>query len=216
MRPVSDLEKFHSAVVDRINKIRRIYASHRGSTQRPGPRDFAFCVIELDNLIINALREYAVSSLRSARTKKGKRITSTCIYTSHEEIGAVYLSLINNQKFVRLGSPRVISRRDEPSWRDPKNIEKLLAYYSTSNFSSFQTALSLNSAVFRDIALFRNFYAHRCSDTWHKCKRWLSQNNFKSMTHPDEFVGTAVHTVSVQKYEDWLSDLELFFDCCTD
>ncbi|MNL57701.1 hypothetical protein D3C87_1812860 [compost metagenome] len=96
--------------------------------------------------------------------------------------------------------------------RDPKNIEKILRSCGASNLPSFQNALALNTNVYRDLVKLRNFYAHRCKDTWQVVDNLARNLGVVSLDHPDDLVCYVITGRPVTIFEDWLSDVEIFFE----
>ena len=169
-------------------------------------------VIELDNLIISTLRESTVSSLVRTRTVSGHRVATNRSFQREGEISAHILSIVNSVTFLRLNRPSWIARKDEPTVRDPKITEKILIGCGASNLPSLQNALALNLSLFRDIPPLRNFYAHRNEDTWRKVKDKARAMGILVTRHTDELVQAAIIGRPASIFEDWLGDLEIFFE----
>lgn len=210
MRACSDLGKLHAAVLTRINRLRSKYDVSKGATDNRSLL-LAGCVIELDNLVLGGLRQFTVSSLKGTRTVRHHWVTSTPIISQETEAGAYILSVLNSVRFARLNNPTAVTRKEEPTVRDPKDTEKVLQAASASNIPSLQTALSLNSPLFRDLGIVRNFYAHRNADTWRKARNVALAMNI-SVRHADEIVTAPSHNAPATIFDDWLFDAELFFD----
>jgi hypothetical protein len=126
--------------------------------------------IELDNMVLIALRKFTVSCMFRARTVSGHRITTARLLKNEQEVSALIPSVVNTVKFRRLNRPAQIPRHGEPTVRDPNQTERVFQSCGASNLASLQNALALNLDLFRDIATVRNFYAHRNEDTWRKVR----------------------------------------------
>lgn len=210
MRPTTDLAKLREAANGRLRRIRSATASLPGLAPSEAARTVAFAVIELDNLVLSSLREFTISTLRRARTASGQRVQVNAHFGSAEAVGAYVLSVVEVVSFQRLGSPQAIDRRKEVKLRDPRLVERVLRHCNASNIQSFQTALSLNSSMFRDISSVRNFYAHRNEDTWKKVRNIAQSRGILNPVHPDELMGHRLLPRPVTVLEDWMDDAELF------
>jgi hypothetical protein len=212
MRAASDLTKLYDAAQYRLVKIGRLYSS---LSRRPLPDRgmvISTSVLELDNLIITTLREFTISSLVRTRTVSGHRVAINRLFRCEEEISAHILSIVNFVAFQRLKQPPRIARKDEPTVRDLKITEKILLGCGASNLPSLQNALALNLSLFRDIPTIRNFYAHRNEDTWKKVKDKARLMGIRATRHTDDLVQAVVAGRPWSIFEDWLGDLEIFFE----
>jgi len=212
MRSFTDFLKLRRAIYHRLVRLQVLLAScgaHGANLQNP---IVSTCIIELDNLVVGGLRAFMVGTLFQGRTATGNRVLVTKSFSSEGEIGAYVLSLLNIVKYNRLGKPPNVVRREEQTIRDPKDVEKILIACSASNLGAFQTALSLNASVFRDLATVRNFYAHRNEDTFTKVRRQARTYGFPLIKHADEFVRHSLPSRPVRVIDDWFAELDLFFD----
>ncbi|MEJ0003483.1 MAG: hypothetical protein WDN30_07910 [Pararobbsia sp.] len=172
----------------------------------------AYITIELDNLNIGALREFTISTIRKAKTLGGGKVSVNLNLGTEEEIAAYILSIINSVKFKKLKSPTQIDRAKEQAIRDPKQIEQILIACSATNLPSLQTALSLNSNMFRDLKYLRHFYAHRNKDTLSKAFANSVKVGTFSSRHPDEMLLHVAPGKTHAVIEEWLTDAKLFYE----
>lgn len=212
MRASSDLRKLHSAVQYRISRIKYRYISVLKCPKENNDLLITYCVIELDNMAVSTLREFAISCLKRARTLNGHRITINTSFNNEKEISAFILSIINTVRYEKIGKPKSISRDQEPTVRDPKDIKKILSNCNASNLTSLDTAISLNTGIFRDLATLRNFYAHRNEDTWKKVRNKARDIGIVSIQNPDEVVQATILGRPVSVFEDWLAEAAIFFN----
>src|SRR5438105_1469657 len=105
MRKCSDLSKFRAAVWGRVRRLRRVHASLIGQDPIKVRAKVGYFVIELDNLVSQALREFVHSALLKARTCSGKRIRTARTFAISSEVSAFIFSVVNEPKYVRIGSP---------------------------------------------------------------------------------------------------------------
>jgi hypothetical protein len=211
MRATSDLSKFNSKAQYRIIRLRRLFdqAVNSGPINSPA---VAYCVIELDNLVVSGLREFTVSSLCGARTATGAKIHVGRQFGHEEEIGAYIMSVVSSVAYAYRNSPQRLSRKDEPTIRDPRDTHKVLRACGATNEISLSNALSLNTSLFSDLATVRNFYAHRGFDTWRKVKTKAQAAGLFAISHADSYVTSILPMRPVSVFEDWLDDAALFFD----
>lgn len=215
MRPVSDLAKLNSSFGFRLLRIRRLYANANSNVEPHRSELLAVSVIELDNLVLSSLRVLAISSLRSARTASGHRVTVTRPFGDEREIGAFVLSVLSSPTYNRMNHPSHISRADEPTVRDPRDTAKVFRACGASNLASLQNALALNTTLFSDLGTMRNFYAHRNQDTWRKVLTKGQAMGIFGARHANDIVTNGVPGRPVTVFEDWLDDAELFFEEAT-
>ena len=211
MRPVSDLSKVYDALTSRLRRLRRLY--NVGADAAAGKSELiSYAVIELDNLVLSAMRVLLISSVRNARTLSGVRVRSVFSLREEGEIAAFTLSVVNNQAFIRMGSPIRIDRKQEPTVRDPRAVERVFSAAGLTNTPSLQSALALNATLFANLATLRNFYAHRNADTWRKARRKATDMGIYAVSSVDDIVKSLVPGRAVRVYEDWLDEAELFFE----
>jgi hypothetical protein len=61
-----------------------------------------------------------------------------------------------------------VSRRDEPAWHNTSDFFKLVQQIGASNLPRIQAGLAYSTTFFNNLPTIRNFYAHRCDDTFRK------------------------------------------------
>lgn len=212
MQATGNLIKLQTAAQRRIQRFRSAYHSIPSRPNSDGRLILSHIAIELDNLNIATLREFTISTLRRAKTVTGVAITVNQNFGAEAEIGAYILSILNTVKYSKMHSPVSIKRTDEPTIRNPKDTEKILVSCGASNLPSLQNALALNTNLFRDLAPIRHFYAHRCSDTFHKVCIKANSFGLANIRHPDELLQNILAGRPHSILEDWLVDAEIFYD----
>ena len=136
MQCVTDLVKLRDAVISRSRHLRLITGGISTPLAPDELRALAYAAIELDNLVITGLRQYAKSSLLRSRTAAGSRVTANVSPKSPEEAAALVFRSVNPAGFKNAKSPTAINERQEVAIRDPKKVEKVLTDYATSNLSN--------------------------------------------------------------------------------
>jgi len=187
----------------------KLFADHDRAANAWG----AHVVIELDNLIISTFREFLVSSNFGATGLSGRwAFTAAPPFPSDAHLSAQALSIINAVKYRRLGSPLVVDRRDEHKFRSPREVRTVLASLGGNNLSELDTALAVNTTLFSDIVVLRNFYAHRNRDTWRKTSDYFTrQRAYPRFKRAADLLSYRLPS-GVRVLEEWLGDAELFFD----
>ncbi|WP_431201356.1 hypothetical protein ACQ86E_19445 [Bradyrhizobium betae] len=128
-------------------------------------------------------------------------------------MGAQALSIVNSVRYQRMGSPPVVDRRDEHKFRNPREVRNVLAALGGNNLPEFDAALALNTTLFSDIAVIRNFYAHRNRDTWRKVSSYFqTQRGFPRLRKAADLLSYQRPGASGTMLDEWLIDAELFFD----
>jgi len=212
MRACMHLSRLHDATQYRIKRLLDLYQSSSPLPQSQQSRRLAYIAIELDNMNINVLREFTVSTIRRAKTISGARISVNRNLGPDGEIGAYILSVLNQVRFSNMKSPATIKRTDEPTVRDPNEIRKILIDCSASNLPSLDNALSLNSRLFRDVKTIRHFYAHRSKDTFIKVSTTSASMGLYHPKHPDQILSHVMPGRSMPVIEEWLIEAQIFYE----
>lgn len=211
MQASMHLGRLHDAAQHRLQRLRKLQIGIGGLPSSERSIKLAHIAIELDNLNICTFREFMISTIRRAKTLSGRRISVNQSLGPEEEIGAFALSVLNPVKFRNMRNPRIVSKADEPTFRDPKELEKILTACAASNLPSLQNALALNSTLFRDLKCLRHFYAHRCNDTFRKVSRYAATIGILNLSHPDQILTHVITGRPHSILEDWFSDAEIFY-----
>ncbi|MBI6772827.1 hypothetical protein [Pseudomonas syringae] len=212
MQATDNLHKLHDSVQRRISSLQSCYNSIAIKPAHDGKVLLSYIAIELDNLNVSALREFTVSTIRGAKTILGNRVSVNVKVRKEEEIAAYILSIANTVKYKNMKNPISIQRDREHTVRDPKITERIFLDCGASNISSLQNALSLNSSMFRDIAPIRNFYAHRCGDTFKKVESRAKNLGVPKISHPADLLNCVLTGRPHSILADWLFDAEIFYN----
>jgi hypothetical protein len=212
MQCASDLVKLRDAVVARVRLLRQISSTLSNPLGSSDRRTLSYVAIELDNLIIGGLRQYTKSSLLRSRTASGARISATVYPLSAEEAAAFVYSSLNPTGYARLGRPRTIAEKNEISFRDPKNAEKVLIDYGATNLPNLTLALSLNAEVFSEVKVLRHFFAHRAQNTREAVQTLAASLGVLRFDKPENLLLRGRPGSGVRFLDGWLADVENFFD----
>jgi hypothetical protein len=124
----------------------------------------AWAMIEALNLWAGFLRAYYLSATIHARTLSGVKITLSSASFSDLQAALRFAVQLQDPRFKK----STISRRDEPAWHNVGNFLKLLRYVGVSNLARVQAGLSYSPTFMNHLPTIRNFYAHRCDDTFRR------------------------------------------------
>lgn len=215
MQSVTDLLKLREATNSRVRRLREVATRITLPLGSEDRRALAFISIELDNLIIVGLRSYTKSCLLGSRTAAGVRITRTVNPASTEEAAALILKSINPTGYANKNSPLAIREKDEPTFRDPKMVERVMIDYSVSNLPNLIVALSLNAAVFQEAKICRHFFAHRTKNTHEAVAAFARVSGIIGFDSPEHLLLKGRPSSGVRILDEWLADVENFFDLAT-
>jgi len=211
MQCVSDLTKLRDCVLGRVRTLRQVINPISFPLTPTDRHALAFSTIELDNLVIVALRQYTKSCLLRSRTAAGFRVVSAVKPTTVEEAAAYVFSSLNPAKFKKMKNPTAISEKDEIVFRDPKRAEKVLMDYSASNLSNYRLALSLNAEVFSELKICRHFFSHRMRNTFDEVRVLAANLGVFGISETEQFLLRGRPGTGVRFLDGWLADVENFF-----
>jgi len=164
-----------------------------------------YVTIEMLNAWVNFIRAYYLSALLGAkRCGLGRIGVSHIIANENAAIGQAVL-------FWRpSATPRPDGsweRRDEPTWHDPASVLPICLARGFSNIADLQAAVSTGTRVFRDLPVFRNYYAHRNRRTRKAAVDLAPIYGIASTTRPSEILLARPLGRSQPLILDWLDDL---------
>jgi hypothetical protein len=162
------LNKLHKAATNRIAKLRSLVSHYSGPVTAEKDRVISWAVIDALNLWSGFLRAYYLSGAITTKNKQGARIVFTSRKFPSAE-AAMRFAIVMKKKPAFTGP--ISSRRDEPSWHDAGILVDLLNKLKVSNLSQVRAAFSTSSGFIAELAVLRNFYAHRCDETSRKAAR---------------------------------------------
>ena len=215
MNASSDLCKLYTSIKRRLWRFKIIFNSILFGIEYQSRINVSYLIIETDNLIKSAAREFIVSTLLGTRTRNRMRTKTAVSLNSHGEVYAYILSVLNSKKFINANLPKTISLYETPTIRSGHDIHKVLAASCASNIDSLNNALALNFNFFDDVPTLRNFYAHRNSDTFSKVRRKSLNWGIGRILHADDLVLSRRPGRPVSVFEDWLTEVDIFFDVLT-
>ena len=206
MRRTSQLTTLQNSACKRIWRLRNIAAAMPGghSTQSIEIH-LEYVTIETLNAWVNFIRAYYLSGLLGAKRCGPSRVrVSHVIANENAAIGQAVLYWRRSAMPKPDGS---WERRDEPTWHDPASVLPICLARGFSNIADLQAAVSTGTRVFRDLPVFRNYYAHRNQRTRKAAVDLAAIYGIVSTTRPSDILLTRPLGRSQPLILDWLDDL---------
>jgi len=167
-------------------------------------------VLELDNLIIQSLRAYALMVVREAQAAGRITIDGRARFCLDDEFPTIVKLAISAQPSFS-NVTFAVDRKNEIKIRDPNKLRGVMQVVAGHVPQSFLNAMALNCSVFSELRDLRNFYAHRCENTFRSA---MHSNQFFArglIRHPDQFVAERLPGRNSPKFKDWIAETETFF-----
>lgn len=207
MRSVRDLANLRENVELRVGRLADITGGAAFPLSPGDRRAIAYAVIELDNLVINCLRNFTRSVLVGCRTVSGQIVTSTSAATNGREASAEILRILNFSRFADLGSPSSIPDDQTPRFRSPSDVEKVLSSFDASNLAELQLGSGLNGLVFSEAKVLRHFFAHRCQSTNEKVRAFGQSIGIFHYENAERLALTPRPSTTTPLLIGWMDDL---------
>jgi hypothetical protein len=210
VNPSHRLEDLNRAANRRIAKLRARVSNLKLPVNFDDDARVAWTVIEARNLWAGFLRAYYLSGAIRTRTRSGKPVRFTSRVFPDLESALRFAVRLKNPSFQR---PR-ITRYDEPPWHNTKNFIKVHQKVGATNLSQIYAALGIGSGFIQRLTDLRNFYAHRCDETFRAAANVGVSLGFS--TKP-ELRATKILCSRLPKrpqnvITDWLDDMANVFD----
>jgi hypothetical protein len=211
MNPTHRLEKLNYSASKRIQKLQSRVRHLSVPITFEDDVQVAWTVLEASNLWAAFLRAYYLSGAIRARTRSGKAVRFTARTFLNTE-GALRFAIqtLKNPQFVN----KTITRYDEPAWANVKNFINLQKAVAATNLQDVYGALALGSTFATNLKDVRNFYAHRCDETFRKAASVGIRLGLTS--RPELRAGKILCTRLPRRPQniitDWLDDMANVFD----
>jgi hypothetical protein len=200
------LAKLNRAAKKRIAKLRSHVSHFSAPPTAEQDRIIAWVVIETLNLWAGFLRAYYLSGAIGTRTSLGGRVIYKAVTLPNSRAAIVHaIRTVKNPKFRR----NDVSRRDEPTWHDKNTFLSLIQKVDASNLSQVYAAFSTGVNFFDFLPTVRNFYAHRCDETFRKATRVGMKLGLATMPklRPTEIMCAKLPKRPSNVITDWLDDM---------
>jgi len=162
----------------------------------------AYATIEALNAWALFSRSFYLSCALGALTERKRYVTNTLATT--DPLGAA-ITCINSR--ARPKSPGVWDRRDEPAWHDPNVLMRVCANLGCSIQVEVGRAFSLSQNVFKDLPVFRNFFAHRNGQTSQAARNTAPRYTLPTHLSPTELLLSVSPGATESLLLDWLTEM---------
>jgi hypothetical protein len=169
-------------------------------------RGIALGAIEVLNTWSNFARAYWLSSFGEPRTSGGVRIRCGRSLLASDPLGFAITTF--RPKARPRGNGRW-DRRLEPTWHDPQTLLQLTREAGLTNAADVAVAFSINTRVFYDLPVLRNYFAHRNEDTYLAALRVAALNSVATPRRPFEVLAGVSAGRTQALFREWLGDLDL-------
>ena len=208
MRPTPVLARLERTAVQRALLLRTL-ADSCGSPPVAAETDrlVSFLAIETLNLWACFARSYYLSCVMGARTRAGASVTiSNASVRSFDD--AIKLAVWTFNTRLR-GTPGPFRPRDEPAWHDTAVLLRLISVVGASTVAQTTTALGHSTTVFRDLPVFRNFFAHRSEGTAVKAANVARSYSLNPALRPSEVLCATRAGRPQSVLSDWIDDVRI-------
>lgn len=202
MRRCKRLRRLRKTLNRRIARLeRRIRAVAANPEHRD--RDMVVAHVSIEALNAWALfsRSFYLSCTLGALTERKQYVTTA---PTADPLGAA-ITCINRR--VQPNTRGVWHRRDEPAWHDPNVLMRVCGNVGCSIQVQIGQAFSLSQNVFKDLPVFRNFFAHRNGDTSLAARNIAPRYALPSQLTPTELLLSVSPGATEAVLLDWLTEM---------
>ena len=201
MRRCKRLRRLRKTLSRRLTRLERRIRAVAGSAGHDRDMVVAHVAIEALNAWALFSRSYYLSCTLGAVTGRKQCVTTT---PTADPLGAA-ITCINSWAQPRAHG--VWHRRDEPAWHDPNVLMRVCGNVNCSIHVQIVQAFSLSQNVFRDLPVFRNFFAHRSGDTSQAARNIAARYILPSHLSPAEILLSVSPGMTEPVIVDWLSEM---------
>ena len=163
MRPSGTLAKLELSTDYRLEKLRKVAGVLAVPMSREVDLRVSYVTINVLNTWSNFVRAFYLSCLTSCKSVSGSRVSTGLQIKDFDD--GIYQAVRLIRPKAPLPISGVVKRRDEPAWHDPDTLLRLAAAFAFSNKVTIDAAISLQPATFKELTVFRNYFAHRNDTT---------------------------------------------------
>lgn len=209
MRRCKRLRRLRITLNQRIARLERRLKGVSGNGQHPD-RDVTVAYVAIEALNAWALfsRSYYLSCVLGARTERRKHVTLTV--APSDPLGA---AITHYKPRAQPNAAGIWHRRDEPTWHDPNVLMTLCKKVGCSIQPQISAAFSLNQNVFRDLPVFRNFFAHRNGQTSEAAKNIAPRYTLPTHLSPTEILLAVSPGSASSVVDEWLAEIKITAEC---
>ena len=207
MRPCKHLGVLQYSCKKNIERLRKISVDAIKLSERDADVYIAYVTLELLNTWSNFTRAYYLSCFLSPKSARGRKITTRL--TASDSDDAISIAMQKLKPRFPIPSNGTWKRRDEPTWHDHRNFLALSNHVGVSHLSDVRSALSNGFTVFSDLAVSRNFFAHRNQSTEASLRRTLRNYGILVKQRPSQLLLINPIGRTQPLILDWLDEIEL-------
>lgn len=206
MRPCKNLEKLGRATNRRLS----YHEGHATTGLRMPPCDWnkiaATVCIETQSTWSIFARSYFISCLMGCRLPNLRAVSgNVSVVDTEDAVGHAIRTFRPSETPNANGS---WNRRNEPTWHDPAILLKLSQKFALTNLVDVQAALSMQATAFRDMPVFRNFFAHRNEMTSRSAIRTASMHGVVNTSIPSEALRILPQTGARCLILEWIAEIK--------
>jgi hypothetical protein len=165
VNPSHHLGKVSGRAKKRIARLRKRVSLVAYPPTQNDDLTLAWAAIECHNLWSGFLRAYYLSGAIRTRTRAGIVVKfNSMTFPTADSAVRFAIQTLRKPKFI----PIKPSRLDEPPWHDTGNFLQLHKVVGASNLLQIYAAFAGGSTFAKLLKDIRNFYAHRCDETFRK------------------------------------------------
>lgn len=162
MNPSHRLEDLNRAAEKRISKLKHRVSGLGGAIGLDEDARLAWAVIEARNLWAGFLRAYYLSGAIRTRTRSGRPVRFTSVSFPNLNSALRFAIKVKNPAFKKA----TLTRYDELPWHNTRDFVAVQRKAGASNLAQVYAAIAAGSAFPQPLTTLRNFYAHRCDETF--------------------------------------------------
>ena len=206
MCPSPRLTKLQRRASRRLARLRPVAHSLALPATAEKDRLAAWVVIEARNLWAEFLRAYYLSGAIRTHAASGMPVFFTTISFPDAGAALIFSAQLKNKKFTK----RAVRRRDEPPWHVSRDYLSLCRKVGFSNLTQILSAFSYQTDFFEQLTPVRNFYAHRCDETFRRAGQVGIRLGLSSKPdlRPTEMMCSKLPGRPQSVVSDWLDDIE--------
>jgi hypothetical protein len=206
MRRARTLRKLRLTLKGRLYRLERRLKNASALTNNTD-RDVAVAYVAIEALNAWALfsRSFYLSCAFGARTERKKGVTIT-VSPAADHLG---LAVTQYKKLAKPNAAGAWHRRDEPAWHDPNVLMTVCSNLGCSIQTAVENSFTLRQNVFKDLPVFRNFFAHRSEGTCRAARDIAPRYTLPSSLTPTDILISVSPGSSTSVLLGWLDEIAI-------
>jgi hypothetical protein len=206
MRRARSLRKLRLTLKGRLLRLEQRLKNASAASNK-SDRDIAVAYVAIEALNAWAMfsRSFYLSCALGARTERRHGITIS-VSNSADHLG---LAITKYKKLAKPSTGGMWHRRDEPAWHDPNVLMTVCSNLGCSIQTTIEASFSLQQTVFRDLPVFRNFFAHRNQGTSKAARDIAPRYTLPSSLTPTEILVSVSPGSSTSVLLAWLDEIAI-------